>query len=167
LILIAVSDIRFDGNVGGLKTFTRPVRLPSEPGRRFMRMSSAHYLALAAILVGCCWGCGSGSAVPPSLISVKGKVTYKGQPVTKGIVRFEPDGFGRMATGELQSDGTFELSTLKPGDGAVPGEHRVTVNELDKSLAKNRALKKYASANISGLKAEVSPEKHEFTFDLK
>jgi hypothetical protein len=102
------------------------------------------------------------------LISVKGKVTYKGQPVTKGIVRFEPDsGFGRMATGQLQSDGTFELTTLKQGDGVVAGEHRVTVSDFDKSIAKDRALKKYGSANISGLKAEVSPENHEFTFDLK
>jgi hypothetical protein len=132
-----------------------------------MRMSSAPCLALAAILVGTCWGCGSGSAVPPTLIPVKGKVTYKGQPLTKGIVRFEPDGFGRMATGELHSDGTFELSTLKPGDGVVAGEHRVTVSEFDKSRAKDRALKKYASANVSGLKAEVTPEKNEFTFDLK
>jgi hypothetical protein len=133
-----------------------------------MRMRFSHSSALAAILVGCCWGCGSGSVVPPSLIPVKGKVTYKGQTVTKGIVRFEPDGgFGRMATGQLQSDGTFELTTLKPGDGVVAGEHRVTVSEFDKSLAKDRALKKYGSASISGLKAEVSPEKNEFTFDLK
>jgi hypothetical protein len=132
-----------------------------------MRVRSAHAFALAAIFFGACWGCGSGSVVPPSLIPVKGKVTYKGQPVTKGIVRFEPDGYGRMATGELKSDGTFELTTLKPGDGVVAGEHRVTVSDFDKSLAKDRALKKYGSANISGLKAEVSPEKSEFTFDLK
>jgi hypothetical protein len=130
-------------------------------------MSSARYLALAAIFVGTCWGCGSGSVVPPTLIPVKGKVTYKGQPVTKGVVRFEPDGFGRMATGQIQSDGTFELTTLKPGDGVVPGEHRVTISEFDKSLDKNRALKKYASANISGLKAQVSADKTEFPFDLK
>ena len=58
---------------------------------------------LAAILVGSCWGCGSGSVVPPTLIPVKGKITSKGQLVTKGVVRFEPDGFGRMATGQLQS----------------------------------------------------------------
>jgi hypothetical protein len=101
------------------------------------------------------------------LIPVKGKVTYKGQPVTKGVVRFEPDGYGRPASGELQADGTFELRTFKPGDGVVAGEHRVTVSELDKSLAKDRALRKYRGANISGLKAEVSPEKTEFTFDLK
>jgi hypothetical protein len=133
-----------------------------------MRMRFSHSLALAAILLGACWGCGSGSAVPPSLIPVKGKVTYKGQPVTKGIVRFEPDsGFGRMATGELESDGTFELTTLKPGDGVVAGEHRVTVSDFDKSLSKDRALRKYGNGSNSGLKAEVTPEKNDFTFDLK
>jgi hypothetical protein len=101
------------------------------------------------------------------LIPVKGKVTYKGQPVTKGIVRFEPDGYGRMASGPLQSDGTFVLTTLKEGDGVVAGEHRVTIEGFEKNLARDRALKKYGSANISGLKADVSPERTEFTFDLK
>ena len=74
------------------------------------------------------------------MIPVKGKVTYKGQPVTKGVVQFEPDGYGRPARGQLQSDGTFELTTFKPGDGVVAGEHRISISELDKSLAKDRAL---------------------------
>jgi hypothetical protein len=131
-------------------------------------MRFSRCLALATTLLGACWGCGSGNVVPPSLIPVKGKVTYKGQPVTKGIVRFEPDsGFGRMATGELKSDGTFELTTLKSGDGVVAGEHRVTVGDFDKILSKDRALRKYGNASNSGLKAEVTPEKNEFTFDLK
>jgi hypothetical protein len=132
-----------------------------------MRMSFSRSAVLAASLAGASWGCGGGSAPLPDLIPVKGKVTYKGQPVTRGVVRFEPDGYGRMASGQIQGDGTFELSTLKPGDGVVAGEHRVSVGEFDKSLASNRALKKYGSANISGLKAEVTPENREFTFDLK
>ncbi|HZW30350.1 MAG TPA: hypothetical protein VFF52_06545, partial [Isosphaeraceae bacterium] len=114
-----------------------------------------------------CGGCGSGSAAKGSLIPVKGKVTYKGQPMTKGMVRFEPDGYGRMASGQLQPDGTFELTTLKPGDGVVAGEHQVFITDMDKKLAKDRALKKYGSRNTSGLKAEVSSERTEFTFDLK
>src|SRR5262249_52024882 len=158
-------DIREDGNEGWVESIPPPRSFTiGASGRRIMPMSSACYLALAAIFISSCWGCGSGSAVPTTLIPVKGKVTYKGQPLTKGIVRFEPNsGFGRMASGELQSDGTFELSTLKSGDGVVQGEHRVTVSELDKNLAKNRALKKYGTANISGLKAEVTPEKTDFT----
>jgi hypothetical protein len=132
-----------------------------------MRRDLLKLAALATLLVGACWGCGSGSATLPSLIPVKGKVTYKGQPVTKGVIQFEPDGYGRPARGQLQSDGTFELTTLKPGDGVVAGEHRISIVELDKSLAKDRALKKYASPNTSRLTAEVNPEKTEFVFDLK
>ena len=67
----------------------------------------------------------------PSLIPVKGKVTFKGEPLTTGLVRFEPDDFGRPASGKLQSDGTFVLSTLKEGDGVVAGHHRVSITSLD------------------------------------
>lgn len=132
-----------------------------------MRKSLPKLFALAVLVAGPCWGCGSGNGTPVALIPVKGKVTYKGQPLTKGLVVFEPDGYGRMASGQLQSDGTFELSTLKPGDGVVAGEHRISITQLDKALAKDRALKKYASPSSSKLTAEVSPEKTEFTFDLK
>ena len=58
-------------------------------------------------------GCGSGQVAVAPLVPVKGKVTYKGKALTVGNVRFEPDGYGRMATGKLQSDGTFVLSTTK------------------------------------------------------
>jgi len=132
-----------------------------------MRINLSKLIALAALLFGPCWGCGPSSGTPVTLIPVKGKVTYKGQPVTKGIIQFEPDGYGRTASGHLQSDGTFELTTLKPGDGVVAGEHRISIVELDKSLAKDRALKKYGSPNTSRLTAEVSLEKTEFAFDLK
>jgi len=132
-----------------------------------MWINVAKLVALAAFLVSPCWGCGSSQGTPVTLIPVKGKVTYKGQPVTKGVIQFEPDGYGRPATGQLQSDGTFELTTLKSGDGVVAGEHRISIVELDKSLAKDRALKKYGSPNTSRLTAEVSSEKTEFAFDLK
>jgi hypothetical protein len=131
------------------------------------RISTIASIALALLLLpsgGCGTPAGGGAA---GMIPVKGKVTYKGQPVTKGVVRFEPDGYGRMATGQIQSDGTFVLTTLKEGDGVVAGEHRVTIEGFDKSLARDRALKKYGRPNTSGLSATVGPDKTEFTFDLK
>jgi hypothetical protein len=124
-------------------------------------------LALALPFVVLFWGCGSQSDAQSGLIPVKGKVTYKGHPVTQGEIRFEPDGFGRMAKGRLQPDGTFALTTLKEGDGVVAGEHQVSIDGFEKSLARDRALKKYGARNTSGLTAVVSPEKTEFTFDLK
>jgi hypothetical protein len=124
--------------------------------------------ALAAVMLAPFWGCGAGgSGAQPSLIAVKGKVTFKGKLVTKGQVKFEPDGYGRAASGPLQSDGAFVLGTHKEGDGVVAGSHRVSIAILDKSLANDRALNKYASPNSSGLTAEVDKDHTEFTFDLK
>jgi hypothetical protein len=125
-------------------------------------------IALAALLASVCWGCGAvGSGRGPDLIPVKGKVIYKGKPLTKGTVTFEPDGFGRAARGELQADGSFVLTTRTEGDGVVPGEHRVSITGFEKALSGDRALIKYASPNTSRLTAEVDREHTEFTFDLK
>jgi hypothetical protein len=123
---------------------------------------------LAALLLGCCSGCGAkGAGTLPDLIPVKGKVTFKGQPLTTGTVHFEPDDYGRPATGKLQSDGTFVLSTHKEGDGVVAGHHRVSITDTI-SKSKSVALpKKYANAGASKLEADVSEEKKEFTFDLQ
>ena len=133
-----------------------------------MKMSLVRMMTLAASLACAGSGCGlAGGGKAPDLIPVKGKVTYKGKPLAKGTVTFEPDGFGRQARGELQSDGSFVLSTLKEGDGVVPGEHRVSVTGVEKSLARDRAFTKYASPNTSRLTAEVDREHTEFTFDLK
>jgi hypothetical protein len=122
---------------------------------------------VAVLVVGACWGCGPGAGSLPSLVQVKGKVTYKGQPVTQGTVTFEPEGYGRPARGKLQSDGTYSLTTLKDGDGVVLGAHRVAVEISDKTLSKVRGIKKYASPNTSKLTAEVSQEKTEFNYELE
>ena len=131
-----------------------------------MRIVTFLSVALAALVLAPCWGCGSAAGTAAPLISVKGKVTYKRQPLTKGTIRFEPDGYGRQASGRLQADGTFVLTTLKDGDGVVAGHHRVVIVDVDKTLAKDRAFKKYASPNSSDLTADVSEEKTEFTFDI-
>jgi hypothetical protein len=103
----------------------------------------------------------------PDVIPVKGKVTYKGQPVTKGSIKFEPDGFGREAHGQIQSDGTFVLTTLKEGDGAVAGHHRVAVTGTGIKSPKDALAKKYGGVSSSGWTADVDAEHTEFTFDIK
>jgi hypothetical protein len=131
-----------------------------------MRIRLNRTNALTVILLAATFGCGSGQAALPDLILVKGKVTYKGQPLATGTIRFEPDGYGRMASGKLQADGTYVLSTLKEGDGVVAGAHKVYVTGVDNKLARDRAFKKFMQANGSTLTAEVSQEKTEFNFDL-
>ncbi len=123
-------------------------------------------VALAALCLLPCAGCGSGSVPLAPIVPVKGKVTYKGKPITEGTVRFEPE-YGRMATGKLQPDGTFVLTTLKDGDGAAIGHHRVFITDVDKSLAKDRAFKKYMGAASSKVEVNVDAEHTEFPLELK
>jgi hypothetical protein len=76
-------------------------------------------------------GCGGGAAMPRTFPAV-GRVSYKeGGPVSGGLVQFGSlsDTTVTLA-GEIQSDGTFTLKTLKAkqwADGAIPGTYRVFV----------------------------------------
>jgi hypothetical protein len=80
-------------------------------------------LAALALLAGAA-GCGS------DRYPVTGRVTYEdGSPVTEGNV-IGHSGEGQTSVtvqGNVQSDGTFEWGTDKPGDGARPGKYRVAV----------------------------------------
>ena len=73
-------------------------------------------------------------------VPVKGKVTYKGKPLTEGEIVFEPDNSGREAHGSIQPDGSFELTTFKTGDGAVPGTHRVAVTSGNQQASRSRQV---------------------------
>ena len=133
-----------------------------------MRIASPIYLLVAAIGLGACWGCGSaGSSTMAELVPVKGKVTYKGEPVKQGTIIFEPDGYGRTARGKIQPDGTFVLGTNKEGDGAVRGSHRVAVVGTGIKSPRDAVAQKYKGVEGSGLSAEVDAEHGEFIFDLK
>jgi len=71
-------------------------------------------------------GCGN----RPS--KVTGTVTLDGTPVEGATVTFIPvDGKARSASGSTSADGTFELTTFKDKDGALPGDYKVTVSYRD------------------------------------
>jgi hypothetical protein len=78
-------------------------------------------------------GCGGTDPAKPPLGKVHGYVTYGGKPVTSGSVIFTPvagtgGGTGQVATGQLGSDGSYSLTTFDEGDGAILGQHAVTVD---------------------------------------
>lgn len=82
---------------------------------------------LCGLLVGLS-GCMSGRAFDP--VPASGKVSVEGQPLTAGKLLFAPiDTSGEMtrAIGNIEPDGTFQLTTFDPGDGACPGQYRVTI----------------------------------------
>ncbi|HWE39456.1 MAG TPA: hypothetical protein VG406_23090 [Isosphaeraceae bacterium] len=128
-----------------------------------MRRSAATSL-LVLLAIAPCWGCGRGqaAAAPVKTLPVKGTVRYNGKPVTQGTIKFEPEGPGREATGAIQPDGTFTLSTYEPDDGAVPGPHRVAITGAGATVPQ-----KYSNFSSSGVEVEVAPDRSDYPIDLK
>jgi hypothetical protein len=80
------------------------------------------------LLAACLGGCGDHGPYP-----VEGKVVWEDGSPAKELensqVVFELPEKGTSARGVIQADGTFRLSTVKPNDGALPGEHKVVIVE--------------------------------------
>jgi hypothetical protein len=90
------------------------------------------FLPLAASLVICLTWAGCNRS-PYVLAPVHGKVTIDDKPLFQGRIMFAPSArgeetiAGKPAWGDIGPDGTYNLSTMKAGDGAIVGEHWVTV----------------------------------------
>ncbi|MDR3233337.1 MAG: carboxypeptidase-like regulatory domain-containing protein [Planctomycetaceae bacterium] len=76
-------------------------------------------------------GCGTNGLT--GLYKVNGKVTLQGQPLAGVVVTFSlavQDPEKRPASGVTAADGSFVLTTLKPGDGAYPGKYKVILGKF-------------------------------------
>jgi hypothetical protein len=105
-------------------------------------------------------GCGR-----PSLARVKGRVTCNGKPVANAHLTFSPvprsEGdleAGKPATGFTDAEGSFVLSTYKPRDGALIGQHRVAVTLDDINPARCKRL--------THLVRQVGPGDNDLTVEL-
>lgn len=106
---------------------------------------------------------------------VHGKIMYKGKPVPSGTIMFVPDK-GPAATAEIAKDGAYRLITEGIGDGAVLGNHKVSITalaDMGNLLPEQRSgtppplvPAKYLSHENSGLRAEVKSGDNELNFDL-
>lgn len=91
-----------------------------------------HWFPLLLIVGIASIGCGG---QPFQLAPVSGTCSCNGEPIQAGLVVFEPipeagsdlKVSGRSASGVIEPDGTFVLSTYKGTDGAIVGRHRVMV----------------------------------------
>ena len=94
-----------------------------------MRRKSYYLLAGAAAII-VALGC---SRSPYEMAPVRGIVKIDGQPMTSGRVMFAPvaqqgaTSAGLRAFGQIQPDGSYALGTERDDDGAVVGNHWVTV----------------------------------------
>ncbi|MDR2756203.1 MAG: hypothetical protein LBC20_10900 [Planctomycetaceae bacterium] len=105
---------------------------------------------------------------------VSGKVTFDdGSTLTVGEVRFESAGF--LASGKIQSDGTYRLGSVSKSDGVPKGSYKVSIFAMDESgnkpgmplvnvpVPKSLVAEKYRSGETSGLVCEVNGST---TFDI-
>ncbi len=85
------------------------------------------FLLLAALIL-LLAGCGDGI---PKRYPVEGQVVFEdGTPVKTGIVEFLSADKKYSATGNIQRDGSFRLTTLRDYDGAIAGEHYCIVKQF-------------------------------------
>lgn len=125
-------------------------------GRRLFPLMSIALLTLA--------GCGGG----PREYGVHGTVTFDGQPVEKGEIRFLPAGTQEAAYGGAIENGKFECKVTE-------GQKRVEITATrEAATPAPDGLPDYVSYipaeynTQSTLKAEVKPSgDNTFTFDLK
>lgn len=118
----------------------------------------------ALLLVPGAAGCGKG------MYPVHGTVTYNdGKPFTNGMVVFESAEGPKPVTarGDVQADGSYQLSTNKPGDGVPAGKYRVLVApriDINAEMPERGLTvdKRYTEFATSGLEFEVKAGPNEF-----
>ena len=159
-------------------------------------MRTLKFFSLALSLLTVLWA-GCGGPERPNMAPVSGVVSFQGQPLVGAQVSFHNDKSPRVASGVTDAQGKFTLTTFDPGDGAIIGEHRVSIAKLQgaselssasaadptaaygsgmaaaasgkmSTLQKNELPAKFANPTSSGLTVTVSKEgPNEFPFDIK
>ncbi|MDR1957465.1 MAG: carboxypeptidase-like regulatory domain-containing protein [Planctomycetaceae bacterium] len=130
-----------------------------------------------------CFGILSGCS---DRVHVSGKVLLRsGEPVTKGLVLFENEKLSGI--GNIQTDGSYSIGLLKPGEGIPPGTYSIAIQatgtmggvKIDETSASSNKIPeiveetsqvdmKYALPRTSGLVVTVEagkPMKHDIIVD--
>src|SRR5256885_5200130 len=131
---------------------------------------ASNFVLVGSLVIGhwCFTGCG------PSLQPVRGKVSLPdGKPAAGSQVVFESEQEGKKvsARGDVREDGSYELSTFKPGDGVPPGKYKVQVNPPPMINAEGPYTSpfhaKYSNFQTSGLEFEVQRgQRNEFPIQV-
>jgi len=157
--------------------------------RNWNRLAIMLGTATAVVVMGCS-GDNSGLA---SRYRVSGTVNYKGSPLPKGSITFEPTNppmpVGRIASGTIEN-GSYTLTTSEPNDGALPGDYKVIIissgvdmtdlakksgglvhqgdADFQKVVQNAKALvpAKYSKGESTPLKATVKAQSNTWNFDL-
>jgi hypothetical protein len=152
-------------------------------------------MRLAAAIAAVAWlSCAPGDH--PPVYPVKGKVTYKGKPITEGSVIYELEGGGDAkgssaagpwagpfrVSGRIEADGTFQLWAFPGVEGMPEGHYKVGISsrrgrtesailEAGPNVKKGNqdVLRgRYSDPKTSGLRDEVVRDRpNEPSFELQ
>jgi hypothetical protein len=142
----------------------------------FVRATAALLLSVALA------GCTKPDDRKP-VFAVRGKVTYKGEPMAGAKVGFhplsDPDPRGVHSTGTADKDGYFKLTTYVTDDGAPAGEYAVTIywpgkrakektdpTAEDDEIPPDRLNRTYADPKTTKLRATVRERSNTIDFTL-
>ncbi len=146
--------------------------------RRFHAAALRHRIAFGVALMSALAATGCGSS-GPTMGRVSGTVTYRGKPLEKGTVTFiSTDGERPNAIGSIAA-GSYTLQTAETGDGAVVGEYKIAVSDINPEayntelpgvpakVPKSAIPKKYLNADTSGLTFKVESGSQTKDVELK
>ncbi|MGD9856481.1 MAG: carboxypeptidase-like regulatory domain-containing protein [Planctomycetaceae bacterium] len=86
-------------------------------------------VGLAGLLTGCSGSSDKWVQGREPVHPISGRVTLKGEPVEGAILIFHSTAKELSAQGRTDADGNYSVTTYEDGDGAVLGEHIVTVRK--------------------------------------
>ena len=133
------------------------------------RKTSAFVTLFAFLPLGGC------SKAPFEVAPAAGRVTIDGEPFSSGKVMFAPVAkqgeinAGRAAMAPLERDGSFTLGTYKIDDGAVVGEHWVTIISTgqDSGNAASRRVPKFDRFTVpTGTFTVVAGQENRFDIEI-
>ncbi|MEO0530753.1 MAG: hypothetical protein AAF266_09300 [Planctomycetota bacterium] len=116
-----------------------------------------------------CLGCGSGGDY--RVAPVTGKVLVDGEPLTAAKVMFTPVASeggmmaGKAGLGTVKDGGSFAVSTYGSRDGAVVGDHRVTIIDRKDTPSDGRRLG-VRRVRLPDTYTVVSGQDNEFAIEL-
>ena len=127
----------------------------------------AAWLGAALLGIGLAGVAGCGGGPPYKMAPVSGKITYDdGTPIKAASIRLQfvsqaepidPKTPPKYGEADVKADGTFDaVSTWKPGDGAILGEHKVCVLAFDEKGFSKAVPEIYRNSATTPLTVTVS-----------
>ena len=150
-----------------------------------VRVQGKVSLVLVAAVLSFVAGCGSGLRPIAGSVGVSGTVTFNGQPLEQGMVRFAPESGGKAqpATGQIKN-GKFTMLTTASSPGVMVGKYKVSIisnkpfappalkpgtppDPKAKFEPESLVPTKYNDIKTSGLEADVTAAVTSLTFALQ